>query len=122
MNLLGHRYYLKLLKRSHTAKSSYSLIKISCFPGLSTEYALAVLLDDIRKNIDKSDLVEAVFVDFRKAFNILSHTVLLDKLPEYGIKDSGLELFISRVEAIEHSSIVKYANDNVLYMAGKELQ
>jgi retron-type reverse transcriptase len=130
---------------------------------LSTEYAETVLLDDIRRNVDKGNLVGAVFVDLRKAFDTLSHATLLDKLPQYGIQGTELEWFkdylfcrkqvvayngflsadhnVSTgvpqgsilgpllflvyfndvIEAIEHSSIVKYA-DTVLYVARKDIQ
>jgi len=52
---------------------------------MSTELAATLLLDDIRKNVDKGQLVGAVFVDLSKAFDTISHSKLLTKLPSYGI-------------------------------------
>ena len=120
------------------------------------------MLDDIRRNVDNDQLVGAVFVDLSKAFDTISHAILLDKLTMYGIKDRELEWFndylFSRkavvafnsclsykqdlltgvpqgsilgpllflisfndaVEVMEYSSILKYADDTVLYVAGKE--
>ena len=52
---------------------------------MSAELAATLLLDDIRKNVDKGQLVGAVFVDLSKAFDTISHSKLLTKLPSYGI-------------------------------------
>ena len=121
------------------------------------------MLDDIRKSVDNDQLVGAVFVDLSKAFDTISHAILLEKLAIYGIKDGELEWFkdylFSRkvvvafnscmsnqqdlltgvpqgsilgpllflisfndaVEVVEHSSILKYADDTVLYVAGREI-
>ena len=54
-------------------------------PKISTELAATLQLDDIRKNVDKGQLVDAVFVDLSKAFDTISHSNLLTKLPSYGI-------------------------------------
>ena len=54
-------------------------------PKLSTELAATYLLDNIRKNVDDDKLVGAVFIDVRKAFNTISHSKLLEKLPKYEI-------------------------------------
>ncbi len=39
--------------------------------------------------MDKSQLTGAIFIDLRKAFDTLSHSLIVSKLPEYGI--SGIE-------------------------------
>ena len=132
-------------------------------PKLSTEYAATILFDDIRRSVDKDQLVGAVFVDLSKAFDTISHAILLEKLAIYGIKNNELEWFsdylFSRkavvafnsclseeqvlltgvpqgsiigpllflvsfndaVEVMEYSSILMYADDTVLYVAGKEI-
>ena len=41
---------------------------------MSTELAATLLLDDVRKNVDKGKLVGAVFIDLRKAFDTISHS------------------------------------------------
>ena len=56
----------------------------------STEIAATLLLDDIRKNVDKGDLVGAVFIDLTKAFDTIGHGLLLSKLPSYGISNTEL--------------------------------
>ena len=59
----------------------------------STELAAALLLDDIRKNVDKGNMVGAVFVDLSKAFDTIGHAILLQKLESYGINNVELDWF-----------------------------
>ena len=47
--------------------------------------ATTILTDDIRQPVDKGNLVGAVFIDLRKAFDTISHSLLLSKLQSYGI-------------------------------------
>ena len=51
----------------------------------STELAATLLLDDIRKEMDKGNFSGAVFIDLHKAFDTISHSSIITKLPEYGI-------------------------------------
>ena len=106
----------------------------------------------------------AVFIDLCKAFDTLSHSTLLSKLPAYGIADNELELFtnylfgrqqvvlfgssISNIQLVLggvpqgsilapllfiifyndfvdygcNSHILMYADDMVIYCAGKSIQ
>ena len=43
----------------------------------STDIATTLFVDNIRKNIDIGKLVGAIFIDLTKAFDTVSHRVLL---------------------------------------------
>ena len=52
---------------------------------LSTEIATAYFTDQIRKAMDNGYYVGAVYIDLSKAFDTISHSILINTLPEYGI-------------------------------------
>ena len=155
-----HSRVMSFLNKNHLLAQS----QFGFRPNLSTEYAVTILLDDIRKNVDKGNLIGAVFADLTKEFDTLSHATLFEKVSQYGIKGNGLEwfkdylfcrksvvsyngclpkdqnvfsgvprgpvldpllflvYFNDAIETIEHSSIIKYADDTVRYIAGKDIQ
>ncbi len=56
----------------------------------STQHPVTLLSDHIRGHMDKGELTGAVYIDLRKAFDMIDHGRLLSKLPCYGIR--GREL------------------------------
>ena len=48
--------------------------------------ALMDLVENIRESIDKKKYVMGIFIDLKKAFDTIDHTILLDKLYHYGIR------------------------------------
>jgi hypothetical protein len=59
----------------------------------STQSASTLLTDNIRKSIDKGELVGSVFVDLTKAFDTISHDLLLNKMNTYGIREKEYDWF-----------------------------
>lgn len=48
--------------------------------------AIIELTEEISAAIDKKDYFVSIFVDFKKAFDTIDHTILLKKLSKYGIR------------------------------------
>lgn len=63
--------------------------------SFSTETALIRLLDQLLFDLDENRVSGLVFVDYRKAFDLIDHNILLNKLYSYGIRGQFLELFES---------------------------
>ena len=67
--------------------------------------ALVKLINDWIKCTDKADLVGALFIDFRKAFDLVDHSILLNKFALYKLNPSAIQWFksylCSRQQVIE---------------------
>src|SRR5260221_12109274 len=55
-------------------------------PGYSTSLALIKILDSIYEQIDKVNYGISLYLDVQKAFDAVSHEILLNKLKHYGIR------------------------------------
>ena len=64
----------------------------------STQHAIITLVDKITKSVDSGDIVINLFVDFRKAFDTVSHPIFVKKLHAYGIRGNILELCANYLE------------------------
>ena len=62
-------------------------------PGLFTELAATLLLDEVRSSANQGKLVCAAFIDISKAFDTIGHSNILQKLLQYAIKDGELSWF-----------------------------
>ena len=63
--------------------------------GHSSETALIRLTDQILKKMDNDEVTGLVFIDFRKAFDVIDHELLLKKLFIYGPTPSSVAWFKS---------------------------
>ena len=64
----------------------------------STQHATITLVDKIIKSDDSRDIVINLFVDLRRTFDSVSHSILVKKLHAYGIRGNILELCASYLE------------------------
>ena len=68
--------------------------------GHSTELASLELGDRVYGLLENNDIPCAAFCDLSKAFDCLSHPILLDKLEHYGIRGIPLQLIKSYLQNI----------------------
>ena len=74
----------------------YKVLSIGPFlRRVSTETALIRLTDQILTNIDNDELTGLVFIDFRKAFDVIDHELLLKNLSMFGVRPSSVTWFKS---------------------------
>ena len=76
----------------------YELFSDSQFGFRRKKSTAQAILDNVQfiyDNLDRGDLVASFFLDFQKAFDCVSHNILLSKLSTYGIRGITLEWFRS---------------------------
>ena len=64
-------------------------------PNFSTELAIFKLCQNIYDAIDDKQFQISLFCDFSKAFDTISHSILLQKLSVYGVRGKSLDWFTS---------------------------
>jgi len=69
--------------------------------GRSTSHAVIALLHSWMAGLDSGVSVRTVFVDFRKAFELVNHNVLCNKLKKYGIPTFYCAMHFSAKRGIE---------------------
>ena len=67
--------------------------------GYGTQYCLVAMIEMWRKALDESKVGGAILTDLSKAFDCLSHDLLIAKLEAYGFGKSALKFihFILKV-------------------------
>ena len=63
--------------------------------GLSTEFAINSLLNNIVECLENKEVGFCILLDFAKAFDTVNHEILLDKLDYYGIRGTAHKWFKS---------------------------
>lgn len=84
---------LKLQINDYLVESS--ILNVAQFgfrKGLSTTSAINNLLNYIHESFQKSSMTGAVFCDLSRAFDCVSHSLLLNKIRFYGFSDSSVNL------------------------------
>ena len=61
----------------------------------STNHAILTLLESIQKALDDGQFACLIFIDLEKAFDTVSHDILLEKLNHYGIRGIANDWFRS---------------------------
>ena len=84
--------YLNKYKLIHESQSGFRQ-KHSC------QTALVKLIDHWMTCIDNGDIIGTLFLDFRKAFDLVNHSILIQKLSLYKFSGSALQWFISYLDS-----------------------
>ena len=103
---VGVKVFERLVHQQlYTYLQEYDLLHSAQFgfrPGHSTQDALVdalvSLVDEWREALDKDMLVGSVFLDFSKAFDMVDHSILLQKLSWYGVRGGELKWFEGYLE------------------------
>ena len=64
-------------------------------PKYSTATALSNFADEVLLNMEQGNLCGAVFLDLKKAFDTVDHSILLSKLSEIWVSPSSIKWFES---------------------------
>ena len=90
--------YLNKFKLLHESQSGFRH-KHSC------QTALVKLIDQWKACIDNGDIVGTLFIDFRKAFDVVDHQILIKKTSRIQIqyKCDSMVSILSRIPPASHS-------------------
>lgn len=64
-------------------------------PGFGTQYCLVVMIEAWKKALDEGKVAGAILTDLSKAFDCISHELLIAKLAAYGFEKSALILVLN---------------------------
>ena len=81
----------------------------------STRTALQELLGGIYRNLSKGKCTASLNCDLSKAFDLIDHEILLEKLERYGIRGIALELITSYLRDRKYYIEINHKNDNIMY-------
>ena len=76
----SHKYYVSILQLQHTLRHSIWILQ-----NLLSWASISQMFHDLAYSLDNKGQSDIVLLDFSKAFDKVSHHLLLTKLQHYGI-------------------------------------
>ena len=99
--------------------TKYNLILESQFGfrrGVSTSHAVINTLQFVYDNLDKGNVVISLFLDFAKAFDCVSHDILLEKLYIHSVRGIASDWFRSYLTDRIESNMCLLIAPNLVYV------
>ena len=88
--ILSHRLLCFFEKHNIITSKQFGFLKKH-----STEHAILDLKEYLLENLSKKEISAVLFLDLKKAFDTVSHQILLDKLNHYGVRGICHDLLTS---------------------------
>lgn len=82
----------------------------------NTSHAVVNLLNNVYSDLDEGKLVFTMFLDFKKAFDCVSHNILLSKLYNYGVRGLAYNWVESYLKDRKQCTIVNGARSDYCYV------
>ena len=83
--------------------------------GRSADLAILTLTENFYESVEKDEFLIGIFLDLSKAFDTLSHTILLEKLSYYGFRGIASEwianYLTSRKQFVSYNNYDSYVSD-----------
>ena len=92
-----------------TENDLLSVYQLGFWKKHSTETAIVYLTDYILEHMDRQMITGAVYIDLKKAFNLVDHEYLLFKLEHYRVRESSLDWFQNYLT--KRTQRVQFGND-----------
>ena len=87
-------------------KSRFSLYLCGFRKNHNVQYSLLKMIKDWKKQLNNGEKVEAIFMNFSKAFDTINHSLLMAKLKANSFSDQALSLFQSYISKRFHRSVI----------------
>ena len=82
--------------------------------GSSTTYYLIKLTNEAFKSTDKGLATTAITIDYSKAFDLVDHTTLINKLVELGVRKKVIKIIISFLRNRKHYTKINGVKSNLI--------
>lgn len=79
----------------------------------STETTLLRLTDQLLSDMDKDHITGLAFVDYKKAFDLIDHGILLAKLEAYGLASKELLLLTDYLNSRKQTVVLMEYGQNI---------